>query len=75
MNRKFCEGRQIYHIKNLKIGKIITFKGKKVEWVLWSKKYKVGANCKGCKGVLLSEEGYIVPYDSVDIDAMKDSKK
>ena len=30
--------------QELKIGKIITFSGKKVEWPLWSEKFKARVN-------------------------------
>ena len=58
----------------LKLGKIITFSGKKVEWPVWSEKFMARANRKGYKKILLGEDKeYIVPLDSVDLDAIKDN--
>ena len=59
----------------VKITKIITFNGKKTEWPLWSEKFKARANRKGYKGVLLGDEGYIVPDDHVDIEEATEMMK
>ena len=39
--------------EELKIGRIITFSGKRVEWPLWSEKFLARANRKGYKSILL----------------------
>ena len=59
----------------LKIGKIITFSGKRVEWPLWSEKFKARANRKGYKGILTGETNHIVPPDNVDISLEPDTDK
>ena len=59
----------------LKIGKIITFSGKRVEWPLWSEKFKARANRKGYKGILVGHEDYIVPTDDEDVNAEPDTDK
>ena len=51
--------------EELKIGKIITFSGKKVEWPLWSEKFLARANRKGYKSVLVGTD--IVPDDHADL--------
>ncbi len=51
--------------EGLKIGKIITFSGKKVEWPLWSEKFLARANRKGYKSVLVGTD--IVPDDHEDL--------
>ena len=57
----------------LKIGKVITFSGKKVEWLLWSEKFLARANCKGYKGVLVGTD--TVPDDNEDISLETDKDK
>ena len=59
----------------LKIGKIITFSGKRVEWSSWSEKFKARANRKGYKGILIGDKDYIVPTDNEDIELEFDKKK
>ena len=59
--------------EEIKIGKIITFSGKKVEWSLWSEKFLARANQKGYKCVLIETEE--VPDDKVKIELEKDSDK
>ena len=54
--------------RELNVGRIITFSGKKVEWPLWSEKFKARANRKGYKGVLLGADDCVVPDDNFDID-------
>ena len=59
--------------EEIKIGKIITFSGKKVEWSLWSEKFLARANRKGYKCVLMGTEE--APDDTVKIEDEKDSTK
>ena len=59
--------------KQLRLGSIITFNGKKTEWPSWSKKFLSRANKKGYKKILLGKE--IVPDDNVDIESEVDEKK
>ena len=59
--------------EEIKIGKIITFSGKKVEWSLWSEKFLARANRKGYKCVLMGTEE--APDDTVKIEDEKDSAK
>ena len=61
--------------EELKIGRVITFSGKKVEWPLWSEKFLARANRKGYKGVLVGTD--TVPDDNEDIslETDKDKKK
>ena len=59
--------------EELKIGRIITFSGKRVEWPLWSEKFLARANRKGYKGILLGID--IVPDDNEDISIETDKEK
>ena len=59
--------------EELRLGRIITFNGKKTEWPSWSKKFLSRANKKGYKKILLGKE--IAPNDSVDIESETDDKK
>ena len=59
----------------LKIVKIITFSGKRVEWPLWSEKFKARANQKGYKGILVGQKDFIVPTDNEDIEIESDQEK
>ena len=59
----------------LAIGKIITFSGRRVEWPLWSEKFKARANRKGYKGILVGSHDYIVPTDNEDIELETDKEK
>ena len=59
--------------EELKIRKVITFSGKKVEWPLWSAKFLARANRKGYKGVLTGDD--TVPDDDEDISLEPDKDK
>ena len=59
--------------EELKIGRVITFSGKKVEWPLWSEKFLARANRKGYKSVLVGTD--IVPDDHEDISLESDKDK
>ena len=59
--------------EEIKIGTIMTFSGRKVEWPLWSEKFLARVNRKGYKGVLVGAEN--VPDDSVNISSETDNNK
>ena len=54
----------------VKLGKIISFSGKKLDWPVWSEKFLARANRKGYKGILLDEEE--VPNDEVETDLIEE---
>ena len=58
--------------EELKIGKVIIFSGKKVEWPLWSEKFLARANRKGYKDILVGTE--TVPDDNEDISLETDQE-
>ena len=58
--------------EELKIGKVIIFSGKKVEWPLWSEKFLARANRKGYKGILVGTD--TVPDDNEDITLETDKE-
>ena len=51
--------------EELKIGRIVTFSGKRAEWLLWSEKFLARENCNGYKSMLVGTD--IVPDDDEDI--------
>ena len=61
--------------RELNVGRIITFSGKKVEWPLWSEKFKARANRKGYKGILLGEDDCTVPEDDFDMGTVTDKEE
>jgi len=59
----------------LKIGKVITFSGKKVEWPLWSEKFLARANRKGYKNVLVGTVTVPDDHEDISLETDKDKKK
>ena len=61
--------------EELKIGKVIIFSGKKVEWPLWSEKFLARANRKGYKGILVGTD--IVPddHENLSLETNKEVKR
>ena len=59
--------------EELKLGKVIVFSGKKIEWPLWSEKFLARANRKGYKGILMGTDS--VPDDHTDISKIQDKEK
>ena len=59
----------------LKIGKVITFSGKKVEWPLWSEKFLARANRKGYKSVLVGTVTVPDDHEDISLETDKDKKK